>query len=72
MDIPDRESNLSSELFLVNLHFDNFKGETLVEQPIDFGTTAELQGVDKGRAWAFNCPLKVRLKLLDHPENKCS
>jgi hypothetical protein len=50
MDVPDRESNLSSELFLVDLHFDYFKGETLVEQPIDFGTTAELQGVDEGRA----------------------
>lgn len=72
MDVSDCECNLSSEFFLVNLHFDYLKWETLVEQPIDFGTTTELQGVHEGRAWAFNCPLKVRLQLLDHPVNQLS
>ena len=69
VDVPDGEGDFSSKLFLVKLHPDDLVREPLVEESVDLGAAAQLQGVDHRRAAALDRPLEVLLKLLDAPEN---
>ena len=70
MNVSDGERDFSSKLFLVELHSDDFVGEPFVEESIDFGAAAELEGVDHGRPAALDGPLEVLLQLLDAPEKE--
>lgn len=67
MDIPNSKGNLPPQLLFVEFHLNNLEGKSLMEQPIDLGTSRQLVGVDLCRARAFDCTFEVRLKLLDHP-----
>ncbi len=69
MDIADGEGNLSSKLFLVELHPDNLVGESLVKQSVDLGAARQLEDVHDGRAAALDGPLEVLLELLDALEH---
>jgi hypothetical protein len=66
MNVPDGKRYLATQFFLVDFHFDNFERKSLVEQSVDFGAAAQLDRVHQSGSRAFNCPLKVRLQLLDH------
>ena len=46
VDVPDGEGDFSSKLFLVKLHPDDLVREPLVEESVDLGAAAQLQGVD--------------------------
>jgi len=46
MYISNGKSDFSPQFFLVELHFYDLERETLVEQSVDFCTTAELVSID--------------------------
>ena len=46
VDVPDGEGDFSPKLFLVKLHPDDLVREPLVEESVDLGAAAQLQGVD--------------------------
>ena len=66
VNIPDSEGDLFSQLLLVELHPDYFVGESLMEEPVDLGSSTELHGVDSSTATALYSSLKILLELLDH------
>lgn len=66
VDVPDGESDLLSQLLLVEFHLDDFERKPLVEQTVDFRAARQFVGVDQRRTGAFDRPLEVRLELLYH------
>lgn len=66
VDVPNGESDLPSQLLLVELHLHDFKRKSFVEQAVDLGTARQFHRIDLCRPWPLNGPLKVRLQLLDH------
>ena len=67
MDIPDGKGNFSSKFLLIEFHLDYFEGESLMKQPVYFGTSTQFKSIDLGRTRALNGSVKVNLQLLDHP-----
>ena len=68
VNIANSECDLPTQFFLVELHTNDFVGESFVEQSVDFGSSRQLQCVDGRRARALDGTLKVLLKFLDTPE----
>ena len=68
MNISNGERNLSSKLFLVELHSHNLVGKSFVKQSVDLGATGQLQDVDSSRSTSLYSSLKVLLELLYAPE----
>ena len=66
MNISDSKCDLLPQLLLVKLHPDYFVGESLVEEPVDLGSSTELHGVDSSTATALYSSLEILLELLDH------
>ena len=69
VNISDGKCNLFPQFLLVKLHPDYFVGESLMEEPVDLGSSTELHGVDSSTPTALYRSLKILLELLDHLEH---
>lgn len=57
--VPDGKGDLSPQFLLVELHFHDLEGETLVEESVDLRAAAELVSVDLRGARALYGSLEV-------------
>ena len=69
MNVSNSKCNLLPQLLLVKLHPDNLVREPLVEQPVDLGASAQLQGVHIPTPASLDRSLKVILQPGHHLEH---